>query len=103
MTGDMKYYICHKRHIEKVLDKYDMKNCSLGDTLITKGATPISQEQSTERANERYFMCINSWKSDVCSSLYLPDIAYVVEKLDKYMCNLEIDHWKAAKKVMWYL
>jgi len=28
------------------------------------------QERSTKRANKRYFICIGSRKSDVCSSLY---------------------------------
>jgi len=32
-----------------------------------------------------------------------PDIAYAVGKLDRYLCNLRIDHWKAAKKIMRYL
>ena len=29
-----------------------------------------------------------------------PDIAYTVEKLDRYLINSGIDHWKTAKKVM---
>ena len=32
-----------------------------------------------------------------------PDIAYTVEKLDRYLINPVIDRWKAAKKVMRYL
>jgi len=32
-----------------------------------------------------------------------PDIVYPVRKLGKYLCNLEIDYWKTAKKVMWCL
>ena len=38
--------------------------------------------------------------AQICSLL---DIAYVIEKLGKYLCNPEIDHWKAAKRVMRYL
>ena len=29
--------LSQKAYIDKVLDRYDMKNCSLGDTPVTKG------------------------------------------------------------------
>ena len=32
-----------------------------------------------------------------------PDIAYVTGMLDKYLSNPEVDHWKAAKRVLRYL
>ena len=32
-----------------------------------------------------------------------PDITYVVEILDRYQNNYDLDHWKAPKKVMRYL
>ncbi|KAF5445019.1 hypothetical protein F2P56_034102 [Juglans regia] len=38
--------------------------------------------------------------AQVCT---LPDIAYTVGMLGKYLSNPSLDHWKAAKRVMWYL
>ena len=32
-----------------------------------------------------------------------PDIAYTVKKIERYLINSGIDHWKTAKKVMRYL
>ena len=32
-----------------------------------------------------------------------PDIAFIVGMLGRYMSNPRVDHWKAAKWVMWYL
>jgi len=48
--------------------------------------------------------CVSAVKSltyaQVCTR---PNISYVIEKLGRYLCNLGTDHWKAAKKIMWYL
>uniref|UniRef100_A0A803MH36 Retrovirus-related Pol polyprotein from transposon TNT 1-94 n=1 Tax=Chenopodium quinoa TaxID=63459 RepID=A0A803MH36_CHEQI len=32
-----------------------------------------------------------------------PDIAYIVGMLGRYLSNPGLDHWKAVKRVMWYL
>ena len=32
-----------------------------------------------------------------------PDIAYIVGMLGRYLSNPSMDHWKNAKRVMWYL
>jgi hypothetical protein len=32
-----------------------------------------------------------------------PDIIFAIGMLGQYQSNLEMDHWKAAKKVMSYL
>ena len=32
-----------------------------------------------------------------------PDIAFIVGMLGRYLSNPGMDHWKAAKRVMWYL
>ena len=38
--------------------------------------------------------------AQVCT---LPDIAYIVGMLGRYLSNPGMDHWKAAKRVMRYL
>jgi len=81
-----------------------MKNNSSGNTPVVKGdkiaSTPMSKEWSTKKENERYPIFICSWDYQVCNR---PDVAHIVGKLDRYMCNPGIDCWKAAKKVIWYL
>ena len=32
-----------------------------------------------------------------------PNIMYIVGMLGIYLSNLEMDHWKATKRVLWYL
>ncbi|XP_041011278.1 secreted RxLR effector protein 161-like [Juglans microcarpa x Juglans regia] len=32
-----------------------------------------------------------------------PDIAYAIGMLGRYLSNPDMNHWKAAKKVMWHL
>jgi len=61
----------------------------------------MSQERY-RRANERHSKSAleSLIYAQVCTRL---DIAYAVRKLDRYMCNPGIDHWKAAKKIMRYL
>ena len=41
-----------------------------------------------------------SYDAQVCMC---PDIAFIVGMLGRYMSNPEVDHWKAAKRVMQYL
>ena len=38
--------------------------------------------------------------AQVCTRL---DITFIVGMLGKYMSNPGVDHWKAAKRIMWYL
>jgi len=38
--------------------------------------------------------------AQICTHL---DITYAIGKIGSYMCNPEINYWKTAKKVMWYL
>ena len=87
-----------------MLDGYDMKNCSPGDIPVTRRdmlsllqcpKNDLSKEQMKEIS---YASIVeNLMYAQVCTHL---DVAYVIGKLDRYLCNPGIDHWKAAKKVM---
>ena len=46
---------------------------------------------------------ISNRKSELCSSMYASDMAYIVGILSRYLSNSDMDHWKAAKHVMKYL
>jgi hypothetical protein len=58
--------------------------------------------------------CFSSWKLDVCYALVVgslmyahictcSDIAYIAGMLGLYQTNPDLDHWKVAKKILWYL
>ena len=87
-----------------MLDRYGMKNCSLGDTPVTKGdklsllQCPKNDLQKEQMKDIPYASAVGSLMyAQVCTR---PDIAYAVGKLGRYLCNPGIDHWKAAKKIM---
>jgi len=63
----------------------------------------MSQERPTEEQMKdiTYASAVGSLiYAQVCTHL---DISYTIEKLDRYLINPEIDHWKTAKKVIRYL
>ncbi|RVW60687.1 Retrovirus-related Pol polyprotein from transposon TNT 1-94 [Vitis vinifera] len=74
--------LSQETYINKVLERFRMKNCSPSVSPIVKG---------------------DSRKFDVCSVCTRPDIAFAVGMLGRYQSNPGINHWKAAKKVMRYL
>jgi len=88
--------LSQKIYIDKVLDWYDMKNCSSGDTPVTKG-DKLSLLQYLKNNYQKEQMKDISHSSAVESLMFAqvctrPDIAYVIEKLGGYLCNPEIDH-----------
>jgi len=87
-----------------MLDRYGMKNYSLSDTPVTRGDR-LSLLQYPKNDLQKEQMKDISYASGAESLMYTqvctpPYIAYAIGKLDRYVCNPEIDHWKAAKKIM---
>ncbi|KAK9681992.1 hypothetical protein RND81_10G042200 [Saponaria officinalis] len=80
----------YKAYINKVLERYDMKNCSPNVALIVKDGH-FSLDQCPRNDIEREQM------------KNVPYISTVVEVLRRYQGNPDIDHLKAAKKVLRYL
>ena len=79
-----------------MLDRYGMKNCSPGDTPVTK-RDKLSLLQCPQDDLKKEQMKDIPYASAVRSLMYAqvytrPDIAYAVEKLDRYLINPEIDH-----------
>ena len=99
--------LSQKTYIDKVLHRYSMKNYSLGDTPLTKRnklsllQCPKNDLQKEQMKGILYALAVENL---IYAQVYTrPDIAYTVEKLDRYLINPGIDHWKTAKKVMKYL
>ena len=99
--------LSQKAYIEKVLERFRLKNCNGSVTPITK-RDRFSNDQSPRNALEKEQMKDISYSSAVASLLYAqvctrPDIAMAVGMLGRYKSNPGLEHWKAAKKVKWYL
>ncbi|KAL9252945.1 Retrovirus-related Pol polyprotein from transposon TNT 1-94-like protein [Drosera capensis] len=99
--------ISQKSYIDKVLKRNDMQDCKPGDTPVAKG-DKFSLNQCPKNGFETKEMEKTPYASVVGSLMYAqvctrPDLAYIVGILGRYLSNLRIYHWKAAKRVMRYL
>ncbi|RDY05101.1 hypothetical protein CR513_11096, partial [Mucuna pruriens] len=99
--------LSQENYISKVLDRFDMKDSKLGDTLIAKrGKFSLKQcpNNDLERNDMQKIPCASVVRSlmydQICTR---PDIAFVVRVLGRYLNDLVMQHWKAIKCVMCYL
>ena len=93
--------LSQKTFIDKVLSRFDMKDCKPGDTPISKG-DKFSLKQCPSNDLERNEMQKIPYASIVGSLMYAqvctrPDIAFIVGVLGRYLSDPGLQHWKAAK------
>jgi len=88
--------LSQKAYINKVLNRYGMKNCSQGDTPVTKRdklsllQCPKNNLQKEQMKDIQYASILGSLMYyQVCTR---PNIAYVFEKLGRYLINPGIYH-----------
>jgi transposase InsO family protein len=94
-------------YINKVLERFRMKDCSPSVAPIVKG-DKFNLNQCPKNNLEKERMNHIPYASVVGSLMYAqvctrPDIAFAVGMLGRYQSNPGEDHWRAAKKVMRYL
>ena len=99
--------LSQKAYINKILERFNMRNCSGSIAPIVKG-DKFSLSQCPKNSLELESMKNIPYASAVGSLVYLevctrPDIAFAVGMLGRYQSNPGIEHWTAAKKVMRYL
>ncbi|KAL0386360.1 UNVERIFIED_CONTAM: Retrovirus-related Pol polyprotein from transposon TNT 1-94 [Sesamum latifolium] len=94
-------------YINKVLERFWMKDCSPSIAPIMKGdklhlnQCPRNDLEWEQMKDIPYASAIGSLMyAQVCTR---PDIAFAVGMLGRYQSNPGLDHWRAAKKVMRYL
>ena len=99
--------LSQETYINKVLERFNMKNCSLSVAPILKGdrfdlnQCPKNDFEREHIKNIPYALAVGSLMyAHVCTR---PDIAFAVGVLGRYQSNSSLDHWRAAKKVMRYL
>jgi len=99
--------LSQETYINKVLERFRMKDCSPSVAPIMKGdrfslnQCPKNDIEKEQMKNIPYASAVGSLMyAQVCTR---PDIAFVLEMLGRYQSNPGLDHWRAAKKVMRYL
>ncbi|XP_073041999.1 secreted RxLR effector protein 161-like [Primulina eburnea] len=99
--------LSQETYINKVLERYRMKDCSPSIASVVKGdkfnlsQCPKNDLEREQMKNIPYASAVgNLMYAQVCTR---PDIAFIVGMLGRYQSNPGLDHWKAAKKVMRYL
>ena len=99
--------LSQKTYINKVFERFRMKDCSPSVAPIMKG-DKLSLNQCPKNDLENESMKNIQYASAVGSLMYAqvcirPNIAYAIGVLGRYQCNPSMDHWRATKKVMRYL
>ena len=99
--------LSQETYINRVLEIFWMKDCSLSPTPIVKGdkfsldQCPMNNLEREQMKNIPYASVVsNLMYAQVCTR---PDIAYAIGVLGRYQSNPGTDNWKVAKKVMRYL
>ena len=99
--------LSQKSYIEKILERYGMKDCAPMDTPVSKG-DKFSLKQCPKNELEIKEMQKIPYASAVGSLMYAqvctrPDIALIVGMLGRYLSNPGMEQWKAVKRVLRYL
>ena len=95
--------LSQETYINKVLERFWMKDCSPSVSPIVKGdrfnlnQCPKNDLEMEQMKNIPYAFAVESLMyAQVCTR---PDIAFAVGMLGRYQSNPGLDHWRAAKKV----
>ena len=90
-----------------MLERFRMKKCSSSPVPIQKGdkfslnQCPKNELECKQMNDIPYALIVGSLMyAQTCTR---QDISFAVWMLGRYQSNLGMDHWKVAKKVLWYL
>ncbi|XP_075080017.1 secreted RxLR effector protein 161-like [Nicotiana tabacum] len=99
--------LSQETYINKVLERFWMKDCSPSVSPIVKGDN-FNLNQCSKNDLEREQMKNIPYAYVVGRLIYAqvctrPDIVFVVGMLRRYQSNPGLDHWRTAKKILRYL
>ncbi|KAL5858125.1 hypothetical protein ACOSQ3_005583 [Xanthoceras sorbifolium] len=102
-----KLYLTQKSFVEKVLERFGMKNAKPVSTPLA-AHFKLSAAMSPQSDNDIEYMSHVPYSSAVGSLMYAmvctrPDIAHAVSVVSRYMSNPGKEHWQAVKWIMRYL
>ncbi|KAH9781356.1 hypothetical protein KPL71_008429 [Citrus sinensis] len=100
IQSDAGNFICQKKYVEEILERFQMKNCNSVTTPIEKGLKLVKDLAGRIVDSTLY-------KQIVGSLMYLtatrPDIMHTVSSISRYMEHPREDHLLAAKRILRYL
>ncbi|KAK9750670.1 hypothetical protein RND81_02G212500 [Saponaria officinalis] len=93
-------FLCQKKYLQEVLDRFGMSNCNSINTTIERG-TKLVKDSPGRNVNSTLY------KQIVGSLMYLtatrPDIMNAVSMVSRYMESPKETHLLAAKRILRYL
>lgn len=100
---DDRVYLNQSVYLEKVLDRFGMSECK---PIMTPMDVNMRLEKPKSMKND--VMSQFPYQSLIGALMYLavstrPDIAFAVNYLSQFNTNYDLEHWKAAKRVLRYL
>lgn len=100
---DGRVYLNQSLYLEKVLKRFGMSECKPIQTPMDVNVKLQKPDCVNENVMNQY-----PYQSLIGALMYLsvttrPDIAYSVNFLSQFNTNFNIEHWKAAKRVLRYL
>lgn len=96
--SDEGIFICQTNYAKKILEKFNMENCKPVETPAT--TTDFIQNEN-KIVDVPYREAIGSLL--FLSSVTRPDIAFIINKLSRFMENPQEQHWLGIKRVLRYL
>ncbi|KAH9735189.1 hypothetical protein KPL71_017659 [Citrus sinensis] len=100
IQSDAGNFICQKKYVEEILERFQMKNCNSVTTPIEKGLKLVKDPAGRIVDSTLY-------KQIVGSLMYLtatrPDIMHAVSSISRYMERPKEDHLLAVKRILRYL
>ena len=94
-------------YIRKVLEWFHIQDYKPIDTPVGKGDS-LSSEMCPKTQAEIESMARVPYANAICSLMYAmlcmrPDICFAVGLVSRFQSNLGPTHWKAMKRILWYL
>ena len=102
-----KLYLSQERYLEKVLSKFNMRDCKAVSTplaahfRLSAECCPQTEEDINRMSNIPYSSAVGSLMyAMVCTR---PDLSHAVSVVSRYMHNPGKDHWEAVKWILRYV
>ena len=99
--------LSQRTYIKKIFERFHMHNSKLIDTPMEKGCTlsldqcPKNDEEKNQMSKVPYAFAIGSLMYTIlCTRL---DICFAIGMLSRYQSNPGPNHWRAVKRILWYL
>ena len=100
---ESRVFLKQRNYIENVLERFGMKDCKPVSTPIESSCKLSKPQHANDKTMNQY-----PYQSLISALMFLavstrPDIAYSINFLSQFNNNYNVDHWKAAKRVLRYL